>query len=77
MFKLPLQVLTDTRLSPERLAQGLDILTTAEGVESCEQLEYLRATGVDFVQGYLFAAPAALSGIDPQTVIWSAVSVAS
>jgi len=59
------------------LTQGLDILATAEGVESYEQLEYLRGEGVDLVQGYLFAPPAALAELDPQTVSWFAVDVAS
>jgi EAL domain-containing protein (putative c-di-GMP-specific phosphodiesterase class I) len=58
------------------LAQGLDILTTAEGVESPEQLEYLRLAGVDLVQGYLFAAPAPLFDFDPWTVSWTALNAA-
>jgi diguanylate cyclase (GGDEF)-like protein/PAS domain S-box-containing protein len=58
------------------LAQGLDILTAAEGVESFEQFEYLRAAGVDFVQGYLFPAPASLTELDPRSVNWSAANVA-
>jgi EAL domain-containing protein (putative c-di-GMP-specific phosphodiesterase class I) len=39
------------------LARGLDIATTAEGVESEEQYDMLRAAGVNLVQGYLFASP--------------------
>ena len=39
------------------LAHGLNVATTAEGVETKEQFEYLRSAGVDFVQGYLFARP--------------------
>jgi diguanylate cyclase (GGDEF)-like protein/PAS domain S-box-containing protein len=46
------------------LAQGLDTVTTAEGVETEEQLEYLHAAGVDLVQGYLFGRPAPISQID-------------
>jgi diguanylate cyclase (GGDEF)-like protein/PAS domain S-box-containing protein len=41
------------------LARGLDITTTAEGVETEEQFELLRAAGVDVVQGYLFGRPVA------------------
>jgi diguanylate cyclase (GGDEF)-like protein/PAS domain S-box-containing protein len=37
------------------LASGLGIATTAEGVETAEQFERLRALGVTLVQGYLFA----------------------
>jgi len=39
------------------LGRGLDILTTAEGVETEEQFDLLRAAGVDQVQGYLFSRP--------------------
>ncbi|HZR72081.1 bifunctional diguanylate cyclase/phosphodiesterase [Bradyrhizobium sp.] len=46
------------------LAQGLGTVTTAEGVETEEQLEYMRAAGVDLVQGYLFGRPAPLSQLD-------------
>ena len=41
------------------LARGLEITTTAEGVETEEQFELLRAAGVDVVQGYLFGRPVA------------------
>ena len=46
------------------LAQGLGTVTTAEGVETEEQLEYLRAAGVDLVQGYLFGRPVPISQLD-------------
>jgi diguanylate cyclase (GGDEF)-like protein/PAS domain S-box-containing protein len=46
------------------LTNGLDILTTAEGVETAEQLDYLRAAGVDFVQGFLFAEPVPIAELD-------------
>jgi diguanylate cyclase (GGDEF)-like protein len=39
------------------LARGLDMVTTAEGVETEEQRRLLRDAGVDFLQGYLFARP--------------------
>ena len=39
------------------LARGLDIETTAEGVETEEQFEMLRAAGVTMAQGYLFGRP--------------------
>jgi EAL domain-containing protein (putative c-di-GMP-specific phosphodiesterase class I) len=39
------------------LGRGLEILTTAEGVETEEQLDLLRAAGVDQVQGYLLSRP--------------------
>ena len=40
------------------LAHALGIPTTAEGVETVEQLERLRQLGCDVAQGYLFARPA-------------------
>jgi EAL domain-containing protein (putative c-di-GMP-specific phosphodiesterase class I) len=40
------------------LARGLGIQVTAEGIETRDQLEYLRGQGVDLVQGYLLGKPA-------------------
>ncbi|MDQ2081340.1 EAL domain-containing protein [Xanthobacteraceae bacterium Astr-EGSB] len=39
------------------LGRGLGIMTTAEGVETREQLELIRAEGCTEVQGYLFSPP--------------------
>ena len=39
------------------LAHSLDIQTTAEGVESVEQLRILRVAGVSTVQGFLIQRP--------------------
>jgi EAL domain-containing protein (putative c-di-GMP-specific phosphodiesterase class I) len=39
------------------LAQKLGILTVAEGIETQEELRWVKAHGVDFVQGYLIAKP--------------------
>ncbi len=46
------------------LAQGLGSLTTAEGVETEEQFEYMHRAGVDFVQGYLFGRPVPIAQLD-------------
>jgi diguanylate cyclase (GGDEF)-like protein/PAS domain S-box-containing protein len=43
--------------SVRALGVGLDITTTAEGVETEQQFEMLRAAGIDLVQGYLFGRP--------------------
>jgi diguanylate cyclase (GGDEF)-like protein len=43
------------------LGRNLDIVTTAEGVETREQLELVRAAGCQYVQGYLFSRPVPLS----------------
>ena len=39
------------------LARGLDMSVTAEGVETHEEFERLKALGVNFAQGYLFGRP--------------------
>ena len=39
------------------LARCLDMVTTAEGVETIEQFELLRIAGCGQVQGYLFGGP--------------------
>ncbi|MEP7297384.1 MAG: EAL domain-containing protein [Burkholderiales bacterium] len=41
-----------------RLAHGLRMSVVAEGVETVEQLDYLRAHGCDEIQGYLLCKPA-------------------
>jgi EAL domain-containing protein (putative c-di-GMP-specific phosphodiesterase class I) len=45
------------------LARALRLETTAEGIETKEQLVMLRALGCDDVQGYLIARPMAGSDI--------------
>ena len=35
----------------------MDALIIQEGVETREQLEYVKAQGVDYVQGYIFSKP--------------------
>ena len=40
-----------------RLGRSLGMITTAEGVETKEQLDILRAEGCTQVQGYLFSPP--------------------
>lgn len=44
------------------LASGLCIRTTAEGIETGDQLESLRASGYDEGQGYLFGKPVDAAG---------------
>jgi diguanylate cyclase (GGDEF)-like protein len=50
--------------SVHALGHGLDILTTAEGVETEQQFEMLRAAGINLVQGYLFGRPCRASDLD-------------
>jgi predicted signal transduction protein with EAL and GGDEF domain len=58
------------------LARGLDIATTAKGVENSEQFESLQAAGVDFAQGYLFSRPVPHSELDLDAAIPLAKNVA-
>ncbi len=43
-----------------RLAHGLGIKVVAEGIETEEQLEFLRNSLCDMVQGYIFSKPLAV-----------------
>jgi len=47
------------------MANALDLRVVAEGVENIEQVNQLRAFGIEIMQGYLFNAPVAANGIDP------------
>ena len=58
------------------LARGLDIATTAKGVESQQQFEALLAAGVDCVQGYLFGRPVPHAELDFDAVIFLTKNVA-
>jgi diguanylate cyclase (GGDEF)-like protein len=46
------------------LGRSLDIVTTAEGVETEEQLELLRAAGCTQAQGFLFGRPCPVANLD-------------
>jgi diguanylate cyclase (GGDEF)-like protein/PAS domain S-box-containing protein len=46
------------------LAHGLGMITTVEGIETGEQLKYMREAGVDLAQGYLFGRPVPISQLD-------------
>jgi hemoglobin-like flavoprotein len=45
------------------LGRSLEIITTAEGVETNEQLELVRAAGCTQAQGYLFGRPCSFSDL--------------
>ena len=46
------------------MAQALGLSVTAEGIETGEQLEHLRALGCEHAQGYLFSRPLGVEAID-------------
>ncbi len=47
-----------------QMAHSLDLKSIAEGVETVEQLEYLRHHGCDEMQGYLFSRPLPLKEVE-------------
>ena len=50
------------------LAQTLNMRAVAEGVETPEQAERLRAMGCEFAQGFRFSRP--IPGDDAGAMIW-------
>jgi EAL domain-containing protein (putative c-di-GMP-specific phosphodiesterase class I) len=60
------------------LARHLDMVVTAEGVETKQQFQLLRAAGVDQVQGDFFARPSPVSELnfDALDSEWQSVTAA-
>jgi EAL domain-containing protein (putative c-di-GMP-specific phosphodiesterase class I) len=54
------------------IARALGMTTTAEGVETEAQKEYLAALGCDQAQGYLFGAPVPVELVPEIITAWSA-----
>jgi diguanylate cyclase (GGDEF)-like protein/PAS domain S-box-containing protein len=54
------------------IGRSLNITTTAEGVETTDQLDWLRAEGCNQVQGFLFSAAKPASEIEPLLVKFGA-----
>jgi EAL domain-containing protein (putative c-di-GMP-specific phosphodiesterase class I) len=57
------------------LARGLNILVTAEGVETPAQFERLKALGIDFAQGYLLGRPLPIGELGNQRMTYASPSV--
>ena len=52
------------------LARGLDIVVTAEGVETREQYDRLKSLGVNFAQGYLLGRPVPIGELENHPQIY-------
>ena len=48
-----------------KLGQGLNMAVVAEGVEQSSHLDFLRAEGCDYAQGYLLSQPQPAWQLDP------------
>jgi EAL domain-containing protein (putative c-di-GMP-specific phosphodiesterase class I)/GGDEF domain-containing protein len=73
-LKFDISLVRDIHLSPIKrnlletlvvLAEKIHARVIAEGVESAEEFQALRAMGVTFAQGFYFAVPAVLAGPTP------------
>ncbi len=53
------------------IARALGMTTTAEGVETVGQQEFLAALGCDEAQGYLFSAPVPIEKVPEVIAEWS------
>jgi predicted signal transduction protein with EAL and GGDEF domain len=59
------------------IAGALGMMTTAEGVETADQRQFLAALSCDEMQGYLFSAPVPVEQIPELVMKWSAASLAA
>ncbi len=48
-----------------KLAHSLRLQVVAEGVETAEQVDFVRQTGCAYAQGYFYGEPMAANGIPP------------
>ncbi|MBL4890754.1 MAG: EAL domain-containing protein [Rhizobiaceae bacterium] len=52
------------------IAKSLNLKTVAEGVETEEQLDFLKKNGCDFVQGYFLARPQPVKELNEWLSVW-------
>lgn len=52
-----------------QMAKRLDIKTVAEGIETEEQVEYLKSIGCDIIQGYYFSKPIPIDEFEKKYLI--------
>jgi diguanylate cyclase (GGDEF)-like protein len=67
------RAVTDATL---HLGRALDLLVVAEGVETAEEFEYLRAQGCDAIQGYFIGRPMKAGDFAAWLVAWPAEALA-
>jgi len=69
LIKLDMELIRNVHLDPYKgwiteklleIAQKLNILTVAEGIECIDELNWLRERGANFAQGYFIAKPSAI-----------------
>jgi len=69
LIKLDMELIRNIHLDPYKgciteklleIAQKLNILTVAEGIECIDELNWLRERGANFAQGYFIAKPSAI-----------------
>jgi EAL domain-containing protein (putative c-di-GMP-specific phosphodiesterase class I)/FixJ family two-component response regulator len=54
-----------------KMAEALDLITVAEGVEEIEDWEVLKELGCNIVQGYIVAKPMSMEALDSWLAHWS------
>jgi EAL domain-containing protein (putative c-di-GMP-specific phosphodiesterase class I)/FixJ family two-component response regulator len=54
-----------------KMAEALDLITVAEGVEEIEDWEVLRDLGCNIVQGYIVAKPMPIDALDSWLIHWA------
>jgi diguanylate cyclase (GGDEF)-like protein len=50
------------------LAEALDMETTAEGAETCDELDLIRALGCSHIQGFIYGRPMSAEAVDARFV---------
>ncbi len=57
------------------IARALGMMTTAEGVETSDQHEFLKALGCDEAQGYLFSRPVPIGQVPELLATWKSGAI--
>ena len=60
----------------QTMARTLELWTVAEGIETEEQLRFLKRIGCEFGQGYLFSAAVPAAEMEPLLAVADAAGIA-